>query len=105
MNGVIKMLRIHRGWTQRELAQKTGVQQSTICRIEADCSSTSWNKILRILVALKVDINKFYQKIQRYNVAKIHDFLTYLINNSTVRLKIIKDPKLVAEKLIQMLLD
>ncbi|WP_156028509.1 hypothetical protein [Spiroplasma mirum] len=52
-----------------------------------------------------MDINNFYQKIQRYNVAKIHDFLTYLINNSTVRLKIIKDSKLVPEKLIQMLLE
>ncbi|AHI57728.1 hypothetical protein P344_01900 [Spiroplasma mirum ATCC 29335] len=37
MNSVIKMLRIHWGWTQQELAQKTGVQQSTICRIEAVC--------------------------------------------------------------------
>ncbi|ALA97205.1 hypothetical protein SKUN_00285 [Spiroplasma kunkelii CR2-3x] len=54
MNEVIKQLQIHKGLTQCELAKMSGLQQSTICRIEKDCSKTSWNKILKLLVALKL---------------------------------------------------
>ncbi|PQP79473.1 XRE family transcriptional regulator [Spiroplasma sp. ChiS] len=67
MNEVIRQLRIHKGLTQRELAKMSGLQQSTICRIEKDCSKTSWNKILKLLVALKLDVKKFIDKLYTYN--------------------------------------
>ncbi len=63
MNEVIKQLRINKGLTQRELAKMSGLQQSTICRIEKYFSKKIWNKILKLLVALKLDVKKFIDKL------------------------------------------
>ncbi|AXF95789.1 helix-turn-helix domain-containing protein [Spiroplasma phoeniceum] len=100
MNEVIKQLRIHKGLTQRELAQMSGLQQSTIFRIEKDCSKTSWNKILKLLVALKLDVKKFIDKLYTYNEYKVYEFLSLIIDNPKIRKELDQNPRLLSLKVL-----
>ncbi|AOX43587.1 hypothetical protein S100390_v1c02440 [Spiroplasma sp. NBRC 100390] len=102
MNEVIKQLRIHKGLTQRELAKISGLQQSTICRIEKDCSKTSWNKILKLLVALKLDVKKFIDKLSTYNENKVYEFLSLIIDNPKIRKELDRNPRVLALKVLRI---
>ncbi|APE74277.1 helix-turn-helix domain-containing protein [Spiroplasma citri] len=102
MNEVIRQLRIHKGLTQRELAKMSGLQQSTICLIEKDCSKTSWNKILKLLVALKLDVKKFIDKLYTYNEYKVYEFLSLIIDNPKIRKELDQNPRLLALKVLRI---
>lgn len=45
----LKILRLRADLTQKQLARKTGLSQSTIFRIEIDCSNTQFRHIFTVL--------------------------------------------------------
>ncbi|WP_041611861.1 helix-turn-helix domain-containing protein [Spiroplasma chrysopicola] len=102
MNEIIKQLRITRGLTQRELAEISGLQQSTICRIENNCSATSWSKLLALLIALKIDVNDFITKLNSFNSRKVCEFLSLIIDNPKIRKELANNPKLLATKILRI---
>lgn len=52
----IKSIRLKRGITQKELAEKIGVKQKDISRWENDVYKPKVNKLIRIAEALSCDI-------------------------------------------------
>lgn len=48
----IRLIRVEKGWTQKKLAQKTGISQATICRAETNCDNIKWNYVIKILTIL-----------------------------------------------------
>jgi transcriptional regulator with XRE-family HTH domain len=51
---IIRLLRQRRGWTQRELAERAGVTQTTIVRLEGGRSEAMISTIRKIAEALGV---------------------------------------------------
>ena len=52
----IQDMRSEKGWTQMELAEKSGLQQSHISRLEAGVHSPSWKTLEKIANALGVEV-------------------------------------------------
>lgn len=54
----IQEMRNGKGWTQTDLAQKSGLQQSHISRLEAGEHSPSWKTLEKIATAFGVEVGK-----------------------------------------------
>ncbi len=52
LGGSIRARRIDLGWTQSELAERSGVPQADISRIENDRLDARWSTLRRLLTAL-----------------------------------------------------
>jgi transcriptional regulator with XRE-family HTH domain len=50
----LRHLRLGRGWSQRDLAQISGVTQSTICRLECGRHPPNISTVRRLAMALDV---------------------------------------------------
>lgn len=53
---VLKALRLERGWSLAEVSDKTGIPTSTLSKIENDKTEMTMDRLLRISVALDVNI-------------------------------------------------
>ena len=51
----IRLLRVEKGWTQAELAKKSGVSIVTVCLIETGKTKPSVDTILKISRAFSID--------------------------------------------------
>jgi transcriptional regulator with XRE-family HTH domain len=56
LGGTIKKKRTEKGLTQAQLAEKSGLQQSHISRLEAGRYSPSWKTLGKIAEALGIEI-------------------------------------------------
>jgi transcriptional regulator with XRE-family HTH domain len=55
----LKELREGRGWTQEELAQKTGISRTSLARMETDAQVPSWPSVFALASALGVASDTF----------------------------------------------
>lgn len=53
---VLKTLRLERGWSLAEVSEKTGIPTSTLSKVENDKTEVTMDRLLRISVALDVNI-------------------------------------------------
>ena len=60
LSNVIRTKRTGKGWTQKKLAQKAKISQSTVCRSEIDTFNIKFGYITQILeILLEKDFNLF----------------------------------------------
>lgn len=52
---LLKLARMERGWSQRDLARQSGVPQSTIAEIETSARQPSWPLLCRLLAAADLE--------------------------------------------------
>ena len=71
----IKLMRIRKGWSQKRLAAKTALSQSTICRMEIDCSNVQIGYLFRVFMALNAFENDLANA--KANILENY-FLTFL---------------------------
>ena len=74
----IKILRLRANLTQKQLARKTKLSQSTICRLEIDCANTQFQHlytVIRVLVQI-TDLGKLFPLKNRSNIENY--FLLFL---------------------------
>ena len=64
----IRLWRERRGLSQRELAEATGLSRNTLSLIERGQTSPTVGTLKRIALALKVDINAFFEHSDRANI-------------------------------------
>jgi transcriptional regulator with XRE-family HTH domain len=57
---MLKSLRIQRGWTLKEVSQRTGYPVSTLSKIENDRVSLTFDKLTRISAGLEVDFSRLF---------------------------------------------
>ena len=57
--GRLKELRIERGWSQAELAERAGLPQQTISHLENGVQTPKWGNLLKIAGALGVSCQDF----------------------------------------------
>lgn len=53
---VLKTLRLERGWSLADVSEKTGIPMSTLSKVENDKTEITMDRLLRISVALDVNI-------------------------------------------------
>jgi transcriptional regulator with XRE-family HTH domain len=56
----LKKLRIHKGWTLKEVSERTGYPVSTLSKIENDRVSLTYDKLTRISAGLEVDFSSLF---------------------------------------------
>ncbi len=56
----LKKLRIQKGWTLKEVSQRTGYPVSTLSKIENDRVSLTYDKLTRISAGLEVDFSSLF---------------------------------------------
>jgi transcriptional regulator with XRE-family HTH domain len=56
----LKRLRIQKGWTLKEVSQRTGYPVSTLSKIENDRVSLTYDKLTRISAGLEVDFSSLF---------------------------------------------
>ena len=64
----IRLLRERRGFSQRELAEASGLSRNTLSLIERGQTSPTVSTLKRIALALKVDINAFFENPDQANI-------------------------------------
>jgi transcriptional regulator with XRE-family HTH domain len=69
----MKMIRLKKNVSQSQLATATGMQKSNISRIEAGNINITVNSLLRIAMALEVDVRGIFLTINPVNI-KVPDF-------------------------------
>jgi transcriptional regulator with XRE-family HTH domain len=57
---MLKSLRIQRGWTLKEVSERTGYPVSTLSKIENDRVSLTYDKLTRISAGLEVDFSRLF---------------------------------------------
>jgi transcriptional regulator with XRE-family HTH domain len=57
---MLKSLRIQRGWTLKEVSERTGYPVSTLSKIENDRVSLTFDKLTRISDGLEVDFSRLF---------------------------------------------
>ncbi len=57
LGNVVIRARLHRGWSQAELAKRAGTKQANISRIEDALANPTLNTIQKILDALEIEIH------------------------------------------------
>ena len=73
----IRLVRVEKGWTQKKLAQKSGISQATICRAETSCGNIKWDYVIRILATLH---NKEMTNLLTQNLLLKEDEFVVFIN-------------------------
>lgn len=58
----VRRLRLNRGWSQRELAERVGVTRPFISMIEAGKANPTQDKIERIARALNVPVSVLFEE-------------------------------------------
>lgn len=58
--GILKSLRIQRGWTLKDVSDRTGYPVSTLSKIENDRVSLTYDKLTRISAGLEVDLARLF---------------------------------------------
>lgn len=58
--GALRALRMARGWTLAEVAQRTGLPISSLSKIENDRMSLSYDKLTRLCAGLEIDIAELF---------------------------------------------
>jgi HTH-type transcriptional regulator/antitoxin HipB len=53
----LRALRVAKGWSQKQLAEKLGLSQSRIARIESDPLSISVDQLLKVLSAMGASVS------------------------------------------------
>lgn len=61
-------LRMERGWSQAELAERAGTKQANISRLESGLSNPSVNFLQKVAKALDVDLAISFKKISAQSV-------------------------------------
>jgi transcriptional regulator with XRE-family HTH domain len=88
----IKLLRIDRGWTQRDLAKKIGYTRSAVSAWEVGRNEPSHTDLVKLSEVFKVAVGYLVGSLDRPNDKEpeggesTEDKLKHLLNNSTVRL-------------------
>ncbi len=99
MGTLIKKMRIRLNISQLKLAKATGLNQSTISRIEQNCISSSYKNVYKLFLYLKnkslnnLNINDFYSD-------KLYEFLIFLLEEPLFINKIINNPIEAAKSII-----
>jgi len=57
---ILKSLRIQRGWTLKDVSDRTGYPVSTLSKIENDRVSLTYDKLTRISAGLEVDFSRLF---------------------------------------------
>lgn len=55
----LKALREDEGWTQRELAERVGLSQPYVARLESGTQQPSWDTVCRLADAMKINLENF----------------------------------------------
>ena len=84
LNNNIKHLRTEKGISQQTLADKVGVDRSTISRIENNEIETTIDNALKIANVLNVDISDLILKDLRFDNAKLVD-----VSNDTIQIPVL----------------
>lgn len=79
--------RVDRGYTQRDLAEKCGIKQSAIARMESLKTIPRLDTVMRVANALRVVISvervtAYISKLDDYNYIETNDSNYYSINSS-----------------------
>lgn len=78
-NNNVKHLRISKGMSQQQLADKIGVDRSTISRIENDETTTSIDDAINIADALEVSLDKLLGVDLRFDNAEFIDIFSDVV--------------------------
>ncbi len=105
LNKIIRLKRIQKSWTQKKLAQKTGLSQSTICRSEIDCYNIKFGYIVRIIEAITDKNFKFFKKQFMLQDNQLSEFLEFLMEDKRTWALINYDPKRTAVFIIKSVND
>jgi putative transcriptional regulator len=62
MKNVLKDLRIERGWTQSEIAQKLGISRQSVHAIESGKSDPSLALAFRIASLFELSVEQIFEK-------------------------------------------
>ncbi len=58
--GILKAIRVERGWTLAQVSKQTGLPITTLSKIENDKLSLSYDKLVRLTKGLGVDISRLF---------------------------------------------
>ena len=58
--GILKSIRVERGWTLAQVSERTGLPVTTLSKIENDKLSLSYDKLVRISRGLGIDISRLF---------------------------------------------
>ena len=58
--GILKAIRMERGWTLAQVSERTGLAITTLSKIENDKLSLSYDKLVRISKGLEIDISRLF---------------------------------------------
>lgn len=107
MNNISKKLyemRIEKKWSQKKLAKKVMVSQSTICRVENDCNKIQWGIVEKIIKVLQKDeYGKLWDSFFKLNEEDFILFLDILNSNKKVKYFIDYNPKSAAKTVLEIL--
>ena len=57
---ILKELRSHRGWTLREMSEKSGIPVSTLSKVEHDRLTLTYDKLLQLSQKLQIRISELF---------------------------------------------
>jgi len=66
----LKSIRIERGWTLAQVSERTGVPTSTLSKVENGKTELTMDRLLRISVALEVNIADLFRSPKKPNTAQ-----------------------------------
>ena len=84
ISNTIKKLRFNKAWTQKKLAQKANLSQSTVCRSEINCYNIKFGYVVRILEILSDQNFDLFNEDFLLQDSQISVFIQSLKNNNRV---------------------